>query len=213
MFGLFGCGNAKYRVDYCGQKGDFPGAKDAYAAGKNVTLYFPYIATDTDYSFFLDEERLNPGYEEGKGFVLKFTMPDRDVKLTVRSVNSMTAPEPETTAPAQKEAVLSYHSFEGGGPEYRVTVDDPQIVKCTETRTYSDPDHEKIDGAGYTENFAFQGLKSGTTTITVAARSPIAESFDETYRANVDDELNITLTLLKRTEGDDAVVLEPEPVL
>lgn len=89
MFCLFGCGKASYAVDYRGQKEDYRGARDTYKAGEKVKLTYYLIATDTDYSFYLDGERINPDYKEGKGFILEFTMPDHDVQLECRAVNSM----------------------------------------------------------------------------------------------------------------------------
>lgn len=89
MFGLFGCGKAVYAVDYRGQKDEYLDARDTYKAGEKVKLTYYLIATDTDYSFYLDGERLNPDYKEGKGFILEFTMPDHDVQLECRAVNSM----------------------------------------------------------------------------------------------------------------------------
>ncbi len=89
MLGLFGCGAKTYGVDYDGEKDFYTGAKDRYKAGEEVTLYYYMIATDTDYSFWLDGERINTGYEEDKGFVITFTMPEHDVKLVCESRNSM----------------------------------------------------------------------------------------------------------------------------
>jgi len=89
ILSLFGCGAGKYNVDYCGAKGLYKGAKDAYKAGAKVTLYFELIATDTDYSFTLDGEPLNFEYDDKKGFVISFTMPEHDVKLECHSRNSM----------------------------------------------------------------------------------------------------------------------------
>ena len=89
MISLFGCGKAVYAVDYRGQKEDYRGARDTYKVGEKVKLTYYLIATDTDYSFYLDGKRINPDYKEGKGFILKFTMPDHDVQLECRAVNSM----------------------------------------------------------------------------------------------------------------------------
>lgn len=94
MFGLFGCKNkdknaVRFKVDYDGQKDCFENAKDEYEPGEEVELYYGLIATDTDYSFFLDGERINYLYEDGKGFVIRFTMPDHDVKLVCEHRNSM----------------------------------------------------------------------------------------------------------------------------
>ena len=79
----------KYKIDYCGQKSFYKGAKDSYRAGDKVRLYYGMIATDTDYSFFLDGERFSPGYSEKEGFVISFTMPEHDVTLKCTHVNSM----------------------------------------------------------------------------------------------------------------------------
>lgn len=90
MFGLSGCFAKKYAVDYCGQKSSYKGAKDSYMAGETVKLVYGMIATDTDYSFYLDDERINPDYDsKTDSYVISFTMPDHDVKLECRSYNSM----------------------------------------------------------------------------------------------------------------------------
>ena len=50
------------------------------------------MATDTDYRFYLDYEPVNFTYDERKGFVIEFTMPEHDVTLDFSSVNSMLPP-------------------------------------------------------------------------------------------------------------------------
>ena len=89
LLSISGCTGEQFTVDYCGQKDDYTNARDSYRAGAKVTLYYYLIATDTDYSFYLDDERLNVDYDENKGFIIRFTMPEHDVKLECRSVNSM----------------------------------------------------------------------------------------------------------------------------
>ena len=94
MFGLFGCKDkdndvVKYKVDYDGSKEWYQNAKDAYAAGEEVEVWYDLIATDTDYSFYLDGEPINYSYDDEKGFVIRFTMPEHDVRLTCKHVNSM----------------------------------------------------------------------------------------------------------------------------
>ena len=81
----------RYKVDYCGRKDSFLGAKDSYRPGDKVSLFYSIIATDTDYSFYLDGESLNYDYDAEKGFIITFTMPDHDVKLEVDSRNTMMA--------------------------------------------------------------------------------------------------------------------------
>jgi hypothetical protein len=90
LVGLTGCsGGERYQVDYCGSKDCYSNAKDSYRAGTEVTLYFDLVATDTDYSFLLDGEPIHYTYDDQKGFVIQFTMPDHDVKLEYDSRNSM----------------------------------------------------------------------------------------------------------------------------
>ena len=93
---LSACGGKKYPVDYGSAKDAFKHAKDSYRAGTKVTLYFYLVATDTDYRFWLDgNEPLSVTYDEKKGFVLSFTMPERPVKVDYSAVNSMYAePDP-----------------------------------------------------------------------------------------------------------------------
>ncbi len=196
MFGFAGCFGERYAVDYGGQKDAFRGAKDSYRAGTHVTVYYDLIATDTDYSFYLDGEPLNPHYSEKKGFALSFTMPAHDVRLEVRAVNSMIClPFDDTDG-----AVLTLDSFDGGGPEYSVTVEDPTIVTFDCAREYGNPDHEELDGASYTVRFTFIGLKPGTTTAVLSARSPIADNYDAVYDVAVDESLRVTLTETARTD-------------
>lgn len=91
LFGLFGCGKKadKYKIDFGGQESFFEGAKDSYREGEKVTLYFDLIATDTDYSFFLDGEEINVDYDDDRGFIITFTMPAHDVTLECESENTM----------------------------------------------------------------------------------------------------------------------------
>ena len=97
LMSLFtGCFAKRYSVDYSGQKESYLHAKDSYRAGEKVEIFFDRIATDTDYSFYLDKERLSPLYDDKKGFVITFTMPAHDVVLEYRSRNSMIV-EPEET--------------------------------------------------------------------------------------------------------------------
>ncbi len=188
MLSLFGCFAPKYRVDYDGKKDSFRGAKDAYRAGTKVTLYYGLIATDTDYTFTLDGAELFQDYSERKGFILRFTMPDHDVKLTVSSKNTMVV---ETGA----ETVLRFSSFDGGGPEYDAEIGDAAILSVLQRREYNDPDHDQLDGAPYNVLFSFFGLRPGVTAVTISSYSPIdGESETLVYTAEVDDALNVTLT-------------------
>ncbi len=89
IMGLFGCGAQKYKVNF--DDGDFDIEKKSYAAGEVVTAYFPYVATDTDYRFYIkpDDTKLEISYDGQHGYILSFTMPDHDVSLSYDSKNTM----------------------------------------------------------------------------------------------------------------------------
>ena len=83
-----GCGKQKYKLNYDGY--GFESRKAEYAAGEKVTVYYDFIATDTDYSFTIDEDvTMKQSYDNAHGYIFSFTMPDHDVTLHVESHNSM----------------------------------------------------------------------------------------------------------------------------
>ena len=110
MLHFSGCGKTAYAVDYRGQKDEYRDARDTYKAGEKVKLTYHMIGTDTDYSFYLDGERLNPDYKEGKGFILKFTMPDHDVQLECRAVNSMVRSAIDGDASAAGDMLVDFYT-------------------------------------------------------------------------------------------------------
>jgi len=87
LLGLFGCGK-KYHITY-DDKSFYKGAKDSYKAGQKVTFYYDIIGTDTSYSFYLDGESISYSYDEKKGFVISFVMPEHDVTFSHSSRNDM----------------------------------------------------------------------------------------------------------------------------
>lgn len=108
-------------------------------------------------------------------------------------VKEDTADNPQTEANTGAEAVLSFSSFDGGGPEYSVVLTDDTIVTYTCERRYGSVDHEEIDGAAYDVVFTFTGNKPGETDMTVEERSPIAGDFDHFYTVRVDSDLNVSI--------------------
>lgn len=102
MFGLFGCGKIRYNVDFDGY--GFKSEKTSYAEGEEVTVIYDMIATDTDYSFYTDSDdvRLKQDYDNDHGYIFTFTMPAHDVKLSVRSRNSMEY-DPDINEPDDEE--------------------------------------------------------------------------------------------------------------
>ena len=185
----------KYKVDYCGRREDFNGAEDSYAAGERVEFYFNFIATDISYSFFADGKEINPDFSIEKGFIISFIMPGHDITFRVKERNMLLF-----TSDINTESTLSFDSFEGGGPEYRVKIDDEAIASYNTQRKYFSEDHDELCGAGYTVKIEFIGLKKGKTKATVECRSPIADNFDALYEIEVDEALNVRLTELERKD-------------
>ena len=133
MLGLFGCGAKKYKVDYDGDKDFYEGAKDEYKAGEKVVLYYNFIATDTDYAFYLDDERINTGYSEDRGFIIEFTMPEHDVRLRCESHNSMVYVPPVDPGTLLLDYYEATVATDGGDDSREITL------------TYYDPVQVKLD--------------------------------------------------------------------
>lgn len=112
---------------------------------------------------------------------------------------------------ASKTAELSFHSFDGGGPEYTVRIDDPTVVSCSSERRYNKADHKALDGAGYDVVFTLTGLRQGKTTLTVSARSPIADSFDNIYTVTVADDLSVSVEKTAEKSPDATEAARPVP--
>ena len=107
-------------------------------------------------------------------------------------------------------ARLEFHSFSGGGPEFNVEIQDPDVVSVEKTYRYDKRD-AYVDGAGFDVYFTFTGLKAGTTLVTVAERSPIAGNFDHLYEVAVDKDLKVQLTKLSVADLD--ALTEPTATL
>ena len=65
------------------------GQKTKYKEGDQVVLYYSLVATDTDYTFIVDGEYYRPDYNHNDGYIIRFTMPDHDVKIEVITRNTM----------------------------------------------------------------------------------------------------------------------------
>ena len=88
---LFGTGK-KYKLVFDQYETEsWANVKTSYRAGAKVKIWYKeeMIGTDTDYTFYVDGEKIPAVYQRGKGFRLTFTMPEHDAQVTVRAVNSM----------------------------------------------------------------------------------------------------------------------------
>ena len=89
VMGILGCGEIRYKL-ILGNSG-LESKKSGYAAGEEVTVYYKYVATDTDYRFYADTDdvSLSTSYDGEHGYVMTFNMPEHDVKIDVDSRNTM----------------------------------------------------------------------------------------------------------------------------
>ena len=97
-------------------------------------------------------------------------------------------------------AVLVFDSFDGGGPEYSVIVEDNSIVTFEMVRKYNNPDHDKMCGSAYDVIITVIGLKQGKTSVKIECRSPIADNYDALYDAEVAQDLSVTIAEREKTE-------------
>ena len=78
-----------YKVDYRGQMNLFDGAKENYEEGTEVELSYSLIATDTDYTFYVDGQEVRAEWNDRKGYIIRFTMPAHDIEVYCTEKNSM----------------------------------------------------------------------------------------------------------------------------
>ena len=101
---------------------------------------------------------------------------------------------------SKKEAVLSFDSFDGGGPSYDVKAEDESVVECHQAHYYFNPDHGNMCGSGYEVRISFTGLKPGKTKAVIECRSSIGDNYDAIYDITVDGDLAVTLTERERKD-------------
>lgn len=106
-----------------------------------------------------------------------------------------------------ENAVLTFDSFDGGGPDFTVVMD-TDIVSYQKKTAYRDPNHAEMEGSGFDVIFTFAGEKPGEAQMVIEERSPIGWSLDHVYAVKVDEGLNVTITLLETRDLD----APPEPV-
>ena len=80
---------ARYRLTFNGHF--FQSEKTLYNEGETVRFSYGPLATDTDYTFYADSDnvRLKQDYDGSMRYIFTFPMPGHDVKISVKSRNSM----------------------------------------------------------------------------------------------------------------------------
>ncbi len=121
-------------------------------------------------------------YAEGQSFV-EYCISLAEEKSAVDDIDS--GQNDETT--------LTFESFDGGGPEFNVLIDDENIVSFRQYVRYKSPNHNEMAGSGKNVEIVFTGLNPGETNMLIEERSPIADNLDRRYKIVVDDELNVSI--------------------
>lgn len=140
------------------------------------------------------------------GMIMTFSLVGCGKQKVATDTESKKAAESETaeseTAESEEEysAMLSFESFDGGGPEFEIIIDREDIVSYKRATRYYNSDHENMTGSGYEVVFSFTGLNPGETEMTIEERSPIADNLDRKYKVTVDDDLNVTIEEVSVTE-------------
>lgn len=122
-------------------------------------------------------------------------------ETNVSETAAETAYEPVVNDMNANESILTFNSFDGGGPEYSIVLDS-DIVSYRSSVSYAKPDHSEMTGAGYTITYTFTGIIPGETEMTVEERSPVDIDKDHRYFVKVDNDLKVTIEELAVTEPD-----------
>lgn len=90
---------------------------------------------------------------------------------------------------------MSFSTFEGGGPEYRLVFSAPEKVWVSGSRAYDEPSDIPPPGAGVTETLTVHGRIPGRTemTVEVSGLTPLNDAPQSVYVLEVDDDYNVTL--------------------
>ena len=147
MLAISACGKQKYKLLFDGY--GFESKKTEYASGEKVTVYYDFIATDTNYTFYIDDDvTMKQSYDNDHGYVFTFTMPDHDVTLHEESRNSMiyVPPLEYTNAAIEGISILKaditdfYYTYDWSGynalyQRYRFYAEEGKYLFYHETRS------------------------------------------------------------------------------
>ncbi len=91
--GLFGCGKTKYDLSFDGS--GFKARKHSYAEGETVKCIYGMVATDTSYDFRADSDdvKLDVEFDGNHSYIITFTMPAHDVKISLKKHSTMVIDE------------------------------------------------------------------------------------------------------------------------
>lgn len=95
-------------------------------------------------------------------------------------------------------AVLTFSSFDGGGPEYSFKTETKGIFTWYCSVRYNKENHEELCGAGYDIFYELYPLRKGSATARITSSSPICP--EESFRLYVDVDENLDIKYELRDE-------------
>ena len=90
-----------------------------------------------------------------------------------------------------KPTVLSFHSFDGGGPVFDLKMEVSDIFTWCSKRNYYKEDHENLCGAGYDVVYTFYPLRVGVGVATITGFSPICFEPKRKITIEIDENFNM----------------------
>ncbi len=93
---------------------------------------------------------------------------------------------------APKPLVLTYPSFDGGGPSYTMTIHQPGIFTWFCRKVYHSPDHDQVCGAGFDYVYKLYPVRCGTASAVIRGASPICPEEKVSLKVCVDENLTLT---------------------
>ncbi len=101
-------------------------------------------------------------------------------------------------------ATLTFSSFDGGGPDFSLTLDAPEKVDWYRQNQYDSPQEPQPPGSGYTVSYVFRGRIPGDAIATVCVNSPLSanhegdHSWDLVYILRIDNDYNVAVILQEK---------------
>ena len=96
-----------------------------------------------------------------------------------------------------KPIVLSFHSFDGGGPIYNLKMIKSDIFTWYSKRKYYNANHENLCGAGYDVIYTFFPLRKGKGSAKVTGDSPICKVAKSKITIDIDENLNMKESVIE----------------
>ena len=100
--------------------------------------------------------------------------------------------------------LLSFHSFEGGGPEFRLMMEKKGIFTWYSRKHYFQENHENLCGAGFNVEFSLYPLRMGEATAKILGDSPICPQPPQKIMVQVDENFGMKYKIEELDNENDS---------